>query len=133
MTWICYRGIELSAETQVFLLSAELLILGGVLDRRARQDVPRRRAARVDPRRAGRGSTRSTCRSTRSILGVLLGIFIYWGWDSGVAVNEESRDSAEGPGKAAVVSTLLLVLIYLIVATSAQAFAGPKFLGATRT
>ena len=63
---------------------------------------------------------------------MLLGIFIYWGWDSGVAVNEESRDSAEGPGKAAVLSTILLVLIYLVVATSAQAFAGTKFLGANQ-
>jgi amino acid transporter len=63
------------------------------------------------------------------ILGVLLGIFIYWGWDSGVAVNEESRDSAEGPGKAAVLSTILLVLIYVVVSTAAIAYAGPKFLG----
>jgi hypothetical protein len=37
--------------------------------------------------------------------GVLLGVFIYWGWDSGVAVNEESQDAANGPGKAAIVST----------------------------
>ena len=50
---------------------------------------------------------------TTSLIGVLLGIFIYWGWDSGVAVNEESEDPAEGPGRAAVVSTLLLVAIYL--------------------
>ncbi len=33
---------------------------------------------------------------------LLIGFFIYWGWDSGVAVNEESEDPAEGPGKAAV-------------------------------
>ena len=66
------------------------------------------------------------------IAGVLLGIFIYWGWDSGVAVNEESRDSAEGPGKAAVLSTILLVLIYLVVSTAAIAFAGTKFLGANQ-
>jgi len=66
------------------------------------------------------------------ILGVLLGIFIYWGWDSGVAVNEESRDSAEAPGKAAVLSTILLVLIYVVVATAALAFAGTKFLGANQ-
>ena len=46
---------------------------------------------------------------------MLLGVFIYWGWDSGVAVNEESEDPAEGPGKAAVVSTVMLVLIYLLV------------------
>ena len=43
---------------------------------------------------------------------MLLGIFIYWGWDSGVAVNEESEDSRNGPGRAAVVSTVILLLIY---------------------
>ncbi|MBV9819596.1 MAG: hypothetical protein JOZ07_14780 [Solirubrobacterales bacterium] len=43
--------------------------------------------------------------------GVLLGLFIYWGWDSGVAVNEESQDASEGPGRAAVVSTILLLVI----------------------
>ena len=59
---------------------------------------------------------------------MLLGVFIYWGWDSGVAVNEESEDPAEGPGKAAVISTLLLVVIYLIVSTGAQSFHGPGFL-----
>jgi amino acid transporter len=60
--------------------------------------------------------------------GVLLGIFIYWGWDSGVAVNEESQDSHTGPGRAAVVSTILLVLIYVVVSFSAQAYGGEKLL-----
>ena len=60
--------------------------------------------------------------------GVLLGIFIYWGWDSGVAVNEESRDRHRGPGKAAVVSTLILLLIYVVVTAAAQSFHGTHFL-----
>ena len=34
---------------------------------------------------------------TALIDGVLLGIFIYWGWDSGVAVNEESRIATAVP------------------------------------
>ncbi len=55
-------------------------------------------------------------------------MFIYWGWDSGVAVNEESEDPAEGPGKAAVVSTILLVLIYVVVTAAAQSFHGIGFL-----
>ena len=59
--------------------------------------------------------------------GVLLGIFIYWGWDSGVAVNEESRDPI-GAGQAAVVSTLVLLLIYVIVSAAAQAYHGTAFL-----
>ena len=61
--------------------------------------------------------------------GVLVGIFIYWGWDSGVSVNEESENAAHGPGKAAVLSTVLLVLIYLLVTTASQAYAGPHALG----
>ncbi len=60
--------------------------------------------------------------------GILLGIFIYWGWDSGVAVNEESRDRNHGPGKAAVVSTLILLLIYVSVSAAAQAYHGTAFL-----
>jgi amino acid transporter len=59
---------------------------------------------------------------------ILLGVFIYWGWDSGVAVNEESEDPAEGPGKAAVISTLLLLVIYVLVSGAAQAFHGTGFL-----
>jgi amino acid transporter len=129
MTWICYRGIELSAETQVFLLSAEILILAAfsvvafvkAYHGTALPGSLHVSASWFNPFDLSFGSL---------ILGVLLGIFIYWGWDSGVAVNEESRDSAEAPGKAAVLSTILLVLIYLVVATAAIAFAGPKFLGA---
>jgi amino acid transporter len=129
MTWICYRGIELSAETQVFLLSAEIVILAAfsvvafikVYNGNALPGSLHVSASWFNPFDLSFSSL---------ILGVLLGIFIYWGWDSGVAVNEESRDSAEGPGKAAVLSTILLVLIYVVVATAAIAYAGTKFLGA---
>jgi amino acid transporter len=56
--------------------------------------------------------------------GILLAVFIYWGWDSGVTVNEETEDSSTAPGRAAVVSTFILVGIYLLVATAAQAYGG---------
>jgi amino acid transporter len=62
------------------------------------------------------------------VVAMLLGVFIYWGWDSGVAVNEESEDPNEGPGRAAVVSTLLLVAIYLFVSAGAQSFHGASFI-----
>ena len=62
------------------------------------------------------------------VVALLLAVFIYWGWDSGVAVNEESEDPAEGPGKAAVVSTIVLVLIYVVVSAAAQSFHGTAFL-----
>ena len=60
--------------------------------------------------------------------GVLLGIFIYWGWDTCLSVNEESEDSAEAPGSAAVLSTILLLLIYVVVSVAAQAYGGSRLL-----
>src|SRR6185312_16417547 len=55
---------------------------------------------------------------------MLLMLFIYWGWDSAVSVNEETRDSTRTPGRAAVISTVLLVAIYVLVSLSAQVYAG---------
>ena len=51
-------------------------------------------------------------------------LFIYWGWDSAVSVNEETKDSTKTPGRAAVISTVLLVAIYVLVTISAQIYAG---------
>src|SRR5512132_2470104 len=54
----------------------------------------------------------------------LLMIFIYWGWDSAVAVNEETENPTRTPGRAAVISTVLLLVIYTLVTLAAQSFAG---------
>jgi amino acid transporter len=51
-------------------------------------------------------------------------LFIYWGWDSAVAVNEETKDRANTPGRAAVISTVFLLLTYTLVTIAAQSFAG---------
>ena len=127
MTWICYIGIELSARTQYFLLSAEIAALGIFAA------VALAKVYFGDPGgfhvQADWFNPFTLHGGVRALTdGVLLGVFIYWGWDSGVCVNEESKDSANGPGRAAVLSTILLVLIYVVVATAAQAYAGTTFL-----
>jgi amino acid transporter len=126
MTWICYRGIELSARVQTILLGIEIFTLAlfaVVALVKVYANNPAHSihvsASWFNPFDLGWGAL---------IDGVLLGIFIYWGWDSGVAVNEESRDRHRGPGKAAVIATVLLLLIYVVVSTAAQAFHGTKFL-----
>jgi amino acid transporter len=126
MTGICYRGIELSARIQTFLLSLEIftLALFTVIALVKVYSGHPAHAIHVS------GSWFNPFDLSWGALvdAVLLGIFIYWGWDSGVAVNEESRDRHRGPGKAAVISTLLLLLIYVSVSTAAQAFHGTAFL-----
>jgi amino acid transporter len=126
MTAICYIGIELSARTQVGLLGAEVATLAVFV------------VVALVKVYSGHGIEASMHPSfdwinpfaissfSALVQGVLLGIFIYWGWDSTVTVNEESQDPTEGPGKAAVLATVILLLIYVFVSIAAQAFAGPK-------
>ena len=126
MTWICWRGIELSARIQTILLSFEIVTLAlftVVALIKVYADTPAHSihvtASWFNP---------FDLSFSALIPAVLLGIFIYWGWDSGVAVNEESRDRHRGPGKAAVISTLILLLIYVLVTAAAQAYHGTAFL-----
>jgi amino acid transporter len=127
MTWICYRGIELSARLQQLLLSFEVVMLG-IFAVVALVDVYSGTAAvhSIEPKADWFNPFAIPFHDL--VVALLLGIFIYWGWDSGVAVNEESEDANEGPGRAAVVSTLLLVVIYLVVSAGAQSYHGTGFI-----
>jgi amino acid transporter len=127
MTWICYRGIELSARIQQVLLGAEVFILGlfavvafvKVYGSHPPAGSIKPSLSWVNP---------FAMNFSDLVVALLLAVFIYWGWDSGVSVNEESENPAEGPGKAAVVSTILLVVIYVVVSAAAQSFHGVGFL-----
>jgi len=128
MTWICYVGIEASARTQWFLLTAEIVTLAvfavvaliKVYGSNPPVDSIKPSLDWVNP-----FSIDSTSALTA---GVLVAIFIYWGWDSLVAVNEETKDKERTPGIAAVTSTIILVGIYVVVSIAAQAVHGSKFL-----
>ena len=56
-------------------------------------------------------------------------LFIYWGWDTAVSVNEETKDKNKTPGRAAIISTVLLLVTYVIVIFSMQSFAGIETTG----
>jgi amino acid transporter len=123
MTYICYRGIELSARIQYCLLGVELLVLvifAGYALVKVFGDSP--------PADAIRPSLSWLVPSGLSVPALvsatLIAVFIYWGWDSAVAVNEETKDPAKTPGRAAVLSTLLLLATYAIVSIAMVAFAG---------
>ncbi|HEX5303003.1 MAG TPA: TetR family transcriptional regulator [Streptosporangiaceae bacterium] len=58
----------------------------------------------------------------------LLAVLIYWGWDCALSVNEETKDAARTPGRAAVMSTIMLVAIFAVISVAALAYAGPAFL-----
>ncbi len=56
--------------------------------------------------------------------GLLTAVFIYWGWESSVNVNEETTGPLTTPGRAAMASTVILLGTYLLVAFAVQGWFG---------
>jgi amino acid transporter len=107
MTWICYVGIELSARIQYALLAVEAVMLVA-LSVVALVRVRAGSAAATSIAPSWSWFNPFQVPSTSAFAdGVLLVVFIYWGWDTAVSVNEETRDKGRTPGLAAIVSTIL--------------------------
>ncbi len=124
MTTICYIGIEISANMQKVLLGIELtiLILFSVVA-----------LVKVGDGHAPPGHLTPSAEwfnpfhhlsFTSFMVGFTLMLFIYWGWDTAVSVNEETKDSRRTPGRAAVLSTLILLVTYALVVMASQSYAG---------
>jgi amino acid transporter len=128
LTAICYVGIELSGRTQQVLLGTELAILF-IFAVMALVKVYTAHAPAgsmpvsldwFNPFKAGSYD--------HFLKAFLVAVFIYWGWDSSLAVNEETENPQTTPGVAAVSSTFLLVAVYVLVSAAALSFAGPHVL-----
>ncbi|CAM5439891.1 putative amino acid permease [Streptomyces spiroverticillatus] len=119
-TAVAYRGIHFAASVQYVLLGLQLLALlaFGI-------------AAFAGDGGSGAETPSLTWLNPFGFDGldsfaqaVLLCLFIYWGWDALLTVNEETTDAGRTPGKAAVISTLVLLATYLFTAFAAISFAG---------
>ena len=122
MTYICYRGIEVSVRLQYALLGIEIVTLVAfalfAIIKVYASDVP----TSINPSLDWFSPSGLTVNGV--VTSTLIAVFIYWGWDTAVTTNEESDDPARTPGRAAVISTILLLLIYAAVAMATVAFAG---------
>ncbi|MER5939881.1 APC family permease [Streptomyces sp. NPDC001928] len=127
MTAVCVIGTEVSARVQNVLILAQvacLLAFAVVALYRVYADTGTLDS--VDPAFSwlnpfGAGGAELTS-------GLLLGVFIYWGWESAVNLTEEVENSATAPGEAGVWSTVILLVTYVSVAYAVVAYAGPAFL-----
>jgi amino acid transporter len=117
MTTICVLGTELSAHVQramivlqvgaLLMFAVVALIEGGPLSFELSWISP----FAVDS-------------TSALVIGLLTGVFIYWGWESAVNLNEETEGSATAPGLAAVLSTVILLLTYVLTTVAVVAYAG---------
>ncbi|MDX2565441.1 APC family permease [Streptomyces sp. TX20-6-3] len=127
MTAVCIIGTEASAKVQNVLILAQvacLIVFAAVALHRVYTNT-----ASLEPLTPalswlnpfGSGSAALTG-------GLLLGVFLYWGWESAVNLTEEVKDSATAPGKAGIWSTVVLLATYVSVAFAVVAYAGTTYL-----
>jgi amino acid transporter len=124
MTAICIVGTELAASVQDVLIVIQvgaLLLFAGVAlykvyDGTAPEGSTLPEADWLSPFAISDFST--------LVSALLIGVFIYWGWESAVNLTEETRDSASAPGLAAVLSTVILLVTYVGVTVAVVAYAG---------
>ncbi len=123
MTYICVIGTEISARLQNILIFAQVgaLLLFAV--------VALVKAAGGDAEVGAPDFSLNWLNpfeietTSALIAGLLTGVFIYWGWESAVNLTEEVENSETASGRAAVFSTVILLLTYVLVTIAIVAFA----------
>jgi amino acid transporter len=127
MTAICVIGTELSAHFQDVLIIAQVLALiafaatalYGAFAGTSELGSITPEFSWLNPFGAGGAALTGA---------LLLGVFAYWGWESAVNLNEETEGASSTPGRAAIASTVVLLVTYVAVAVSVVAYAGVDFL-----
>lgn len=129
MTWVSWRGVEIGERIQNVLLAIQYVALAIFVVAALWQFFA---GTAPDPTpfdwswfnpfafESWHGFTQA----------VLLALFIYWGWDTCLALNEETKDPQRIPGRAALLTTILLLGTYVAVTVAAMMYAG---LGETGT
>ncbi|WP_432524173.1 APC family permease [Kineococcus sp. SYSU DK006] len=121
--WVSYRGLEATKVVQYVLVTFQLLVLAwfcvAAFTQVADGSAPAALALRAewfDPFGVDSFSAFAA--------GVSLSVFIYWGWDVVLTMNEETQGSRTTPGRAALATIALIVVLYLAVALAVLTFSG---------
>ncbi|TYD00111.1 APC family permease [Arthrobacter echini] len=121
--YVSYRGMETTKTVQYVLVTFQLIVLGWFavaafihVANGTAFDATGISAEWFNPFAVGSFSAFAA--------GVSLSIFIYWGWDVTLTMNEETRNPEKTPGRAGALTVIVIVVIYLTVALATLAYAG---------
>ena len=129
MTWVSWRGVEIGERIQNVLLGLQYLVLAifvvAALWHYFAGTAPAPTAfdwAWFNP--FGFVTDTGAFNESGFAEAVLLALFIYWGWDTCLALNEETKDPKRIPGRAALLTTVILLVTYVGVTVAAMMYAG---------
>lgn len=121
--WVSYRGLEATKVVQYVLVAFQVLVLGwfavAAFAKSAGGTAPAGLA--IDP---GWFNPLGVESFSAFATGISLSVFIYWGWDVVLTMNEETQGSRTTPGRAALATIAAIVVLYLTMALAVLSFSG---------
>ena len=123
MTWVSWRGVEIGERIQNILLGIQYLALAIFVVAALWQFFA---GTAPDPTPFDWAWFNPFAFTDWGgfIEAILLALFIYWGWDTCLALNEETKDPKRIPGRAALLTTVILLVTYVGVTIAAMMYAG---------
>jgi amino acid transporter len=122
-TFVAYRGITTTEHVQVVLVAFQMGVLTlyvmMAFAKITSGDAPGDLSFSFDWLNPLTGLTVSAF-----VAGLTGSIFAFWGWDTCLTVNDESKDSDKVPGRAALLTVVIILLTYLLVAIASLMYAG---------
>ncbi|MGC0418598.1 amino acid transporter [Embleya sp. AB8] len=122
-TAISYRGMTVTKRVQYVLVALQLAVLAlfivMAIGKASAGDVPTSISFSLDwfnPFAIGSFAALTA--------GLSLSIFMYWGWDTALSINEETAGGPKVPGRAAIISVLFIVVAYLMTGVATLMYAG---------
>ncbi len=123
MTWVSWRGVEIGERIQNILLGIQYIALA-VFVVAALWQFFAGTAPDPTPFEWSWFNPLAFTDWSGFTEAVLLALFIYWGWDTCLALNEETKDPKRIPGLAALLTCVILLLTYVSVTIAAMMYAG---------
>ncbi|MFF5792052.1 APC family permease [Paeniglutamicibacter sp. NPDC012692] len=121
--WISYRGMQTTKIFQYVLVAFQLIVLGWFAIA-AFAHVNNGTAFDATPISLDWFNPMAVESFSAFAAGVSLSIFIFWGWDVTLTMNEETKDPDKVPGRAATITVLVIMAIYMVVALAVISYAG---------
>ena len=123
MTWVSWRGVEIGERIQNVLLAIQYIALA-IFVVAALWQFFAGSAPNPTPFDWEWFNPFAFTEWSGFTEAVLLALFIYWGWDTCLALNEETKDPKRIPGLAALLTCVILLITYVSVTVAAMMYAG---------
>ena len=121
--YVSYRGMETTKAVQYVLVAFQLIVLVW-FSISAVVHVTNGSAFDALPFDANWFNPFAVPSFSAFAAGVSLSIFIFWGWDVTLTMNEETKNPETTPGRAATLTVVIIFLLYILVAVATLMFSG---------